>query len=60
MSAPMDPALRRRDRNAERLGNLGVREPLDVAPHDRRAVVERQRGELADEQVAEPGLGIRS
>jgi hypothetical protein len=54
----MDPALRRRDRDTERFGDLGVRQRLDVTEHDRGPVLERQRRELTSEQVAQPGLGI--
>jgi hypothetical protein len=57
-TATMDAALRRRNRDAKRFGDLNVAESLDVAKHDRRAVLERQRRERAHEQVAQSRLRI--
>ena len=46
----MDPALRSREREAERGCDLLVRPAFDVAQHDRRAILEWQGPEPGSEE----------
>src|SRR5262249_26826519 len=52
-AAPMNPAADGAELDAERFGDLLVRQALDVAQHDRRAVLGWQVGERSGDVVIE-------
>src|SRR5438132_8567510 len=53
---PVHPRLHRRQADAERLGDVGIRQPFDVVQHQGRSVVVRQRVDRGREHAPKLAL----